>query len=201
MSTPAIPVRPSPVGLLPLLAAAAHLPPLEGAAEGAAVGISVLAFRHGARIETHAASVLTRCRDGLLEPELRHTLTKGTYMKDGLLALDGTITTVYALLRDAASMDTQQMPEWKQSTKDTADMRSVWVLQNAVLVLEKMRPENQEMDWDTYSIQRSAVFWDLGAHPSGPPASVYAARALAQRHISASHARMREALVEFADLL
>lgn len=201
MSTPTIPVLPAPVGLLPLLAAAAHLPPLEGADEGAAVGISALAFRHGARIETHAASVLTRYRDGLLEPELRHTLAKGTYMKDGVLALDGITTTVYALLRDAASMDTQQMPEWKQSTKDTTDMRSVWVLQDAVLVLEKKRPENETMDWDAYSIQRSAVFWDLGAHPSGPPASVYAARALAQRYISISHSRMRESLMEFADLL
>ena len=201
MSSAAISLCPAPIGLLPLLGVAAHLPPLAQAAEDAPVGISVLAFRHGTRIETHAASVLARCQNSLREHELRHALPKGTYMKDGLLALDGSVTGAYALLRDATSMDAQQMPEWAQSTPKTADMRSVWVLQDAVLVLDKTRPVHQEMDWDTYSIQRSAVFWDLGAHPSGPPASVYAARALAQRCISTSHARLRESLVEFADTL
>jgi hypothetical protein len=202
MSNAAIHLRPAPVGLLPLLAVAARLPVLEDASVGTVVGVSVLAFRHGARLDTHAASLVTRShQSGVIEPELRHNLDKGTFMKDGLLDLDGALTTVYALLRDAATLDTQQMPEWQQTTKNTADMRSVWVLQDAVLVLEKTRPQDEGLDWNAYSANRSAVFYDAGKHPSGPPASVYVAGALAQHHIAQSHARTREAMVEFADLL
>lgn len=202
MSNTAIHLCPAPVGLLPLLAVAARLPALEDTAVGTIVGVSVLAFRHGARIDTHAASLLTRSHQGgVIEPELRHNLDKGTFMKDGLLALDGVLTTGYALLHDAVTLDTKQMPEWQQTTKNTADMRSVWVLQDAVLVLEKTRPQDEGLDWNAHSAKRSVVFYDAGKHPSGPPASVYAARALAQHHIAQSHSRTRKAMVEFADLL
>lgn len=202
MHTPSIAIMPAPAGALSLLATAACLPVLEGASEGALVGVSVLAFREGPRITTHSASFVRHAAGSVWEEELSQALPKGQHLVQGLLDVDPALTTAYALLRDAFRLGAADMPSWTQTTKQSADIRTVWALPDAVVVLDTVcRLEDPSLDWDAHAYARSVVYYDAGAHPEGPPPSVMKARDLAQRHIAKGHAWLRAARVEHADLL
>lgn len=208
MSSHPFVLLPAPPLLLPILWASARLPSLESSAEGGIVGVSALAFRCGVSIETHDACVLKRARKGdvrdapgVVEEEIRGMFFDGRERDGAPVLQDPALARVYMGVRDAARMDESCLPSWTQRRREGwSDMRSLWVLKDAVVLFERPSVERLVSGEDPSNDDRSVVFYDAATHGGMPPESAVQAQRMGRRTLAHSLACAERAYLEHADM-